>query len=319
MKEQKGITLIALIITIIVMLILVGVSVSIALNTGLFKTAQGAAKNTEKARDEEMQLAEGEVKFGDITYSSLTEYTDVLTGKVNPTHTITFEGKTIIIDAAKTTLRDVVNQFDSITIGEMAGYPVLMYYENYIYTYNVNDGNCNGPLLYGEKGLDECNLSQYILAIESGDDNEKLDTNDTIIFEAELYIAPGDTVVEIAATPTYSFEFGGYTYKIDNNTTWAAFVRNCQTEGVTITEDNLIKYNGETLCYIEDYFWNGGSSIETSSPIVGGTILPSSKIVESTYQPTTGTRFFSSEVPPAESWTPIDTTGKLTIELTAIQ
>ena len=40
MRNQKGITLVALVITIIVMLILVAVSVSVALNGGLIDTAQ---------------------------------------------------------------------------------------------------------------------------------------------------------------------------------------------------------------------------------------------------------------------------------------
>ena len=48
MKNQKGITLIALIITIIVMLILVGVTVNVALNGGLFNTANEATTKTEK-------------------------------------------------------------------------------------------------------------------------------------------------------------------------------------------------------------------------------------------------------------------------------
>ena len=62
MKTQKGITLIALIITIIVMLILVGVSVSVALNTGLFKAAQGAAKNTEAEKLKETELSNGMIR-----------------------------------------------------------------------------------------------------------------------------------------------------------------------------------------------------------------------------------------------------------------
>ena len=49
MKKQKGITLIALIITIIVMLLLVGVTVNVALNGGLFDTAKDAASKTEMA------------------------------------------------------------------------------------------------------------------------------------------------------------------------------------------------------------------------------------------------------------------------------
>ena len=65
MKTQKGITLIALIITIIVMLILVGVSVSVALNTGLFKSAQGVAKNTQLAADAENTLSTGMITIKD--------------------------------------------------------------------------------------------------------------------------------------------------------------------------------------------------------------------------------------------------------------
>ena len=76
MKTQKGITLIALIITIIVMLILVGISVSVALNTGLFKTAQGAAKNTEGARVNETKLSEGQIQKQDGTWVDIKEYAD---------------------------------------------------------------------------------------------------------------------------------------------------------------------------------------------------------------------------------------------------
>lgn len=46
MKGQKGITLVALIITIIVMLILVAVTISVALNGGLFTKAREARDKT---------------------------------------------------------------------------------------------------------------------------------------------------------------------------------------------------------------------------------------------------------------------------------
>ena len=46
MKKQNGITLIALIITIIVMLILVAVTISVALNGGLFDKGEKAAFQT---------------------------------------------------------------------------------------------------------------------------------------------------------------------------------------------------------------------------------------------------------------------------------
>ena len=63
MKGQKGITLVALVITIIVMLILVGVSITVALNGGLFTTAKDAANNTKEARNAELNLSDGKVKI----------------------------------------------------------------------------------------------------------------------------------------------------------------------------------------------------------------------------------------------------------------
>ena len=58
MNKQKGITLVALIITIIVMLILVGVVISVAINGGLFTSAKKAAKKTNNAKIfEQIQMA----------------------------------------------------------------------------------------------------------------------------------------------------------------------------------------------------------------------------------------------------------------------
>lgn len=58
MKKMRGITLIALIITIIVMLILVGVTVTTAINGGLFKQAQEAKnRHEEEYIKEQIQIA----------------------------------------------------------------------------------------------------------------------------------------------------------------------------------------------------------------------------------------------------------------------
>ena len=59
MKNQKGITLIALIITIIVMLILVAVTLSIALgDNGIIAKAREARVETEKAQTAESELTD---------------------------------------------------------------------------------------------------------------------------------------------------------------------------------------------------------------------------------------------------------------------
>lgn len=62
MKGQKGITLVALIITIIVMLILVGVTISVAMNGGLFSKADQAKRDTQAAKvAEAAALAKAEI------------------------------------------------------------------------------------------------------------------------------------------------------------------------------------------------------------------------------------------------------------------
>lgn len=79
-NTAKGITLIALVITIIVMLILVAVTISMALNGGLFGYAKDAKTKTENAKNAESQLASGRIKVGDTWYDSPQDYVD---GKVS--------------------------------------------------------------------------------------------------------------------------------------------------------------------------------------------------------------------------------------------
>ena len=61
MKKDNGITLIALVITIIVMLILVVVTIRIATDGKLFDYAGKAAKQTQEEADEEKKLSNGNI------------------------------------------------------------------------------------------------------------------------------------------------------------------------------------------------------------------------------------------------------------------
>ncbi len=72
--RNRGITLIALIITIIVMMILVAVTVSVALNGGLIGKTQEAKTKTEEAQIQERDILTGRIKIGDTWYDSLDEY-----------------------------------------------------------------------------------------------------------------------------------------------------------------------------------------------------------------------------------------------------
>lgn len=78
MKEQKGITLVALVITIIVMLILVAVSVTVALQGGLFQKAKTAANGTNAEAEAERKLSNGEVNINNTVYNDVNEYINSL-------------------------------------------------------------------------------------------------------------------------------------------------------------------------------------------------------------------------------------------------
>lgn len=71
-KKQKGITLVALIITIIVMMILVGVSVSMIINSDLLGTAKRAGGAYTENAGNEANL--GEITIDGITYASVEDY-----------------------------------------------------------------------------------------------------------------------------------------------------------------------------------------------------------------------------------------------------
>ena len=55
-KSTKGITLVALVITIIILLILAGISISALTNTGIFANAKKAKEETANAQQKEQDL-----------------------------------------------------------------------------------------------------------------------------------------------------------------------------------------------------------------------------------------------------------------------
>lgn len=61
MKQEKGITLVALIITIIVMLILVAVSVAVLVDSDLIGTAENAGEEWEAADDQMEDIASRDI------------------------------------------------------------------------------------------------------------------------------------------------------------------------------------------------------------------------------------------------------------------
>lgn len=63
-SKNKGITLVALIVTIIILLILAGISISTLTNTGIFekvKEAKKASENAEKEQNDVLDEYEGKI------------------------------------------------------------------------------------------------------------------------------------------------------------------------------------------------------------------------------------------------------------------
>ena len=82
-KKETGITLIALVITIILMLILAGVSIRIAINGGLFRYAKNATNETKNAKAGEERLAYG-IIGGQRIEDLVTGGTSLVTGEIMP-------------------------------------------------------------------------------------------------------------------------------------------------------------------------------------------------------------------------------------------
>ena len=90
-SAQNGITLIALIITIIVMLILVAVTINMAVNGGLFENAGKAVGDTKNEINKEQELANGKVEIDGVWYDSIDDY---INGNPSAIHSWTRTGDT---------------------------------------------------------------------------------------------------------------------------------------------------------------------------------------------------------------------------------
>jgi len=94
-SNNRGITLIALIITIIVMLILAGVTISLTLGeNGLFTTAQKAAKNYVNAQEKELAEINNFSNTVDKTIEELVNGENIIEPSVNLTVTFDANGGT---------------------------------------------------------------------------------------------------------------------------------------------------------------------------------------------------------------------------------
>ena len=93
MRKNNGITLIALIITIVIMLILVAVTISILINSGLIGKAKEAGEKTKTAYEQEQRMGDS-LNINGVMYNSIDEYIGDLSGS-SELHNWQREGDTL--------------------------------------------------------------------------------------------------------------------------------------------------------------------------------------------------------------------------------
>ena len=78
-KEDKGITLVALIISIIVLLILATVSISLVINNGILDKAKSAVdKYSDGENEEQIKLAYQEYQMAKYTGTDMSDIEDII-------------------------------------------------------------------------------------------------------------------------------------------------------------------------------------------------------------------------------------------------
>lgn len=106
MKKQKGITLIALVVTIIVLIILAGVSIRLVLgDNGIVQKAMLGKENMEKAQKEEDEAL--------LAFSNEMDLHIASSSRANATETLLFEGKALYGDITFSNGHSI-DEFDAI-------------------------------------------------------------------------------------------------------------------------------------------------------------------------------------------------------------
>ena len=173
LKTKNGITLIALVITIIVMLILVAVTISMAINGGLFEKAGKATGDTKNAMNAEQGLASGQITIDGKTYASIDEY---LAGNSSAEHNWTRTGDTFTCSHCNATYE--MGQGVDYTAKGKTSTPILAEKSGLDRYYAKNNSYPSGANVdsNGNQTIEAQNSYWVVLGIEDTDEDEKYET-----------------------------------------------------------------------------------------------------------------------------------------------
>lgn len=293
--KENGITLIALIITIIIMLILVGVTVAVALNGGLFTTAKNATNKYTVEKEKELitigysNYQMKKIAPGDKTDLELLEKY--------------FLGKSI------TTLLDEDNKFiDNEDVKDASSSLVLLgqgfdgnigfarvLYNGNIYRsiFNNNDEVTRIELESTQKDLkgnskDLELLQKYFLSEPNKSINDFVDSNlkfvqNDIISDADTSLIFIGYAIDANGINGINVQYKNYIYKITVDNGETMIIQNIETESIIINP-NALEVQDANVEGNEDYGWtiifDGTGHVYTLLP--DGTILEPTEPKEKT-------------------------------------
>ena len=132
-EKDKGITLVALVVTIVILLILAGISISTLTNTGIFQKAKDAKKASENAEKEQKQtLSEYERELNKYTAQELTDdkINTVLSEKENTILKDKFGNIFILPAGFKVVVNDDTGNAKTVVLGRLVVDMITRYSKN---------------------------------------------------------------------------------------------------------------------------------------------------------------------------------------------
>lgn len=228
-NEQKGITLVALVITIIILLILAGISIASLTQTGLFEKAKDAKQKSENAQ----------VKENEILENYLAQIDEITGGKKTDSEQSTYTA---------------YNVGDEVTIGTESFYVI-----------EASDANTETVKLLAAKniGTDSSNTETYLkqtyesAGIKSTDAislakaygtsiKESLGTN----LEVKGRLMIPEEVVALGGDNTENYTTSGCPSWINSTTYWLSSANDSDIMWIVFGGNEWIRYNGFGNVYV---------------------------------------------------------------------
>lgn len=231
LKQSRGITLVALIITIIVLIILAMVSIRLVMNEGIIdKATRGVNEYSESEVEEQIKLAYSEWQTARWTGETKT-----------------------VSDFMKDKLNEIFGEGAVAEVTEGDGTLTIVFTDERVYTYNVSTGKADNEAKWSDNGNNTYTNSKTGKTIKVGD----------IVKYEDVLALPANEVDNKKKAQLIS-DFGNYSGNTDANyNTNSSIVRDSLTWKVLDVENGKIRLisSEPTASKIRLYSYNGYNNV----------------------------------------------------------